>query len=493
MQSTTSTRVNILPVLDIGPPPGASGPRGGDFGAPFDSHLHAAPRDDSLPDAQKESPLQDDPAAESAPRSDRSPASREHAEPPTDSAAAASPEAGADDVPEDSAAAPANEAGTEKNPPASDATPVAQSLAALAAVVVPAPLPGEPATADGGTPADAPMVEPAVDAGQAPHPAAIELAPALPVSGAASQALPPEPLPAASDVAEDALAGTSTATEGLATAGAAEPEATGFPHEQDSPGAGDKSADKFAGENSDPFAAGQTSDSTARHLSDPAAATAVAAVLDDSRAGTALERTAAPPVAAAELNPAPSDAARVMPAAAPSPDAAGGLAPRSRLPAAVLAPEPSAGQPAVQIDSARLLQRVARAFHAAQQRDGEMQLRLSPPELGSLRLQVQVGGGALTARLEAETSAARTAILDNLPALRERLLEQGVRIERFEVDLMQRHSGGAGGMPDRPRDHDRSLPQLPPATTNARPTAAPQPARAVQPRVAGPGRLNVIV
>src|SRR5207249_9679698 len=93
------------------------------------------------------------------------------------------------------------------------------------------------------------------------------------------------------------------------------------------------------------------------------------------------------------------------------------------------------------------LARVARAFTAAQDRDGEIRLRLSPPELGSLRLQVQVHDGAVVARVETENSAAKTALLDNLPALRERLAEQGLRIDRFDVDLMQRQPGG---MPDRP-------------------------------------------
>ena len=86
---------------------------------------------------------------------------------------------------------------------------------------------------------------------------------------------------------------------------------------------------------------------------------------------------------------------------------------------------------------------MARAFTAAQQRDGEIRLRLSPPELGSLRLEVRIQDGALIARLQTETDAARTAIMDNLPALRDRLSEQGVRIERFDVDLMQRQPGGA--------------------------------------------------
>jgi flagellar hook-length control protein FliK len=113
----------------------------------------------------------------------------------------------------------------------------------------------------------------------------------------------------------------------------------------------------------------------------------------------------------------------------------------------------STRSPAIEIDSARLLGRVARAFVAAQERDSEVRLRLSPPELGSLLLEVHVQDGVLIAQLQTETEAARTAIVDNLAVLRDRLNEQGLRIERFEVDLMQRQPGG---MPDHTggRRHD---------------------------------------
>ncbi|HUE71345.1 MAG TPA: flagellar hook-length control protein FliK [Pirellulaceae bacterium] len=98
----------------------------------------------------------------------------------------------------------------------------------------------------------------------------------------------------------------------------------------------------------------------------------------------------------------------------------------------------------VEIDSPRLLHRVARAFHIAQQRGGELTLRLSPPELGSLRLELRVQDGVMTAKLEAETQVARAALIEQLPTLRERLGEQGIRIERFDVDLMQQRGQEPG-------------------------------------------------
>jgi flagellar hook-length control protein FliK len=93
------------------------------------------------------------------------------------------------------------------------------------------------------------------------------------------------------------------------------------------------------------------------------------------------------------------------------------------------------------IDPARFLQRVARAFQVAHHREGEVRLRLHPPELGAIKVELQVQDGTLTARVQTETSEARTVLLDNLPALRERLAEQGIKIEKFDVDLFDQSGG----------------------------------------------------
>jgi flagellar hook-length control protein FliK len=106
-----------------------------------------------------------------------------------------------------------------------------------------------------------------------------------------------------------------------------------------------------------------------------------------------------------------------------------------------------------QIDRPRFVQRVEGALRAAQQRDGRVQVRLAPPELGSLRIELAVQNGVMTAKLEAETPAARNALLDNLPALRERLAEQNIRVEKFDVDIRRDSQSGGGGNSG---SHDRS-------------------------------------
>jgi flagellar hook-length control protein FliK len=104
------------------------------------------------------------------------------------------------------------------------------------------------------------------------------------------------------------------------------------------------------------------------------------------------------------------------------------------------------------VDASRFVGRVAKAIQTASERGGSLNLRLSPPELGSLRLQLTVDNGVMSATLEADNSVARQVLLDHLPALRDRLAEQNIRIERFDVDV--RHDG-SGGQPDaRASQHD---------------------------------------
>jgi flagellar hook-length control protein FliK len=118
-------------------------------------------------------------------------------------------------------------------------------------------------------------------------------------------------------------------------------------------------------------------------------------------------------------------------------------------------------------DQSRLVERVARAMQAAPERGNTLRLRLRPPELGTLQVEVRVEKGVLTARLEAETSAARHVLLENLPQLRERLIEQGVRLEQFEVNVSSRHQGESQQQSDKSpspprapqRHHEETLPE----------------------------------
>jgi flagellar hook-length control protein FliK len=118
--------------------------------------------------------------------------------------------------------------------------------------------------------------------------------------------------------------------------------------------------------------------------------------------------------------------------------------------AAAAAGEKTSG--ADQSERVRFVQRVARAFQSIGDREGTIRLRLHPPELGSLELKITVRNGLLAARMEAETSTARALLLDNLPALRERLAGHDIKVDRFDVELMDR------SLNDSPRGSDDQAP-----------------------------------
>jgi flagellar hook-length control protein FliK len=130
-----------------------------------------------------------------------------------------------------------------------------------------------------------------------------------------------------------------------------------------------------------------------------------------------------------------------------------------------------------QVDAARFVSRVAKAFHTAQERGGALQLRLSPPELGALRLELLVQDGVLAAKLETETPAARRVLLDHLPVLRDRLAEQNIRIERFDVDVRQEGGGHSPSSPQHGR-HQQPHHGSPHRHPTRQPVPTPEPAPA---------------
>jgi flagellar hook-length control protein FliK len=151
--------------------------------------------------------------------------------------------------------------------------------------------------------------------------------------------------------------------------------------------------------------------------------------------------------------------------------------------------------PITSADQNRFLQRVARAFAAVQQRGGgPLRLRLSPPELGSLRVEIRVEGGLLSARLEAETAMARALLLDNVTTLQERLADQGIRVQQFDVDLMDRQPGGgpAGGAADE-GDPGRHRSQTTPHAEEETSSTTPREGDSPDLREGEDGHLNVII
>jgi|GEM_PF-2748369 len=64
-----------------------------------------------------------------------------------------------------------------------------------------------------------------------------------------------------------------------------------------------------------------------------------------------------------------------------------------------------------------------------------MVLRLDPPELGKLRVDVQMHDKVLTVQLQAETKVGQEALQHRLTELRSALEQQGIRLDRVEVEF----------------------------------------------------------
>jgi subtilase-type serine protease len=101
------------------------------------------------------------------------------------------------------------------------------------------------------------------------------------------------------------------------------------------------------------------------------------------------------------------------------------------------------------IHSAQVIEQVAYALQATHSSGQNMQLQLSPPDLGSLQISVSVHEGVLSARLEAQNPTTQQILVDNLSQLKNSLTQQGVAFDRIDVRLAGSQTGsGSSGTAD---------------------------------------------
>jgi len=102
---------------------------------------------------------------------------------------------------------------------------------------------------------------------------------------------------------------------------------------------------------------------------------------------------------------------------------------------------------AARADQERMIARIAETITQAEQSGrSTVRLRLYPPELGTVRVEVTSVRGAITARIETSTPEAHGAINSNLTALRSQLEDSGVNVR----DVQVQHRGAAQfGLSDR--------------------------------------------
>jgi flagellar hook-length control protein FliK len=95
-------------------------------------------------------------------------------------------------------------------------------------------------------------------------------------------------------------------------------------------------------------------------------------------------------------------------------------------------------------DGAMNAARLARGLqNAVQQRGGAMTLRLTPPELGTVRIEMQMNSTGVRAQLHTETSNAQSMLHQQLGQLKSVLENQGLSVDRLSVHQLGSQSSSS--------------------------------------------------
>lgn len=83
----------------------------------------------------------------------------------------------------------------------------------------------------------------------------------------------------------------------------------------------------------------------------------------------------------------------------------------------------------------QLVERIVGSVRQSQSTGQQLKIRLSPPELGTLQIEVSLKNGQYTAKLEVQNNQTQKVINDNIAQLREALAKSGVAIDRIDVHI----------------------------------------------------------
>ncbi|MEX1229014.1 MAG: flagellar hook-length control protein FliK [Planctomycetaceae bacterium] len=114
------------------------------------------------------------------------------------------------------------------------------------------------------------------------------------------------------------------------------------------------------------------------------------------------------------------------------------------------------------LNPAHQLDRLASLVQQSERTDRTISVRLHPPELGALLIDVTERDGVMSARFEVQTQAAQKILGDSLPKLHDLLSQLGATVERIDVQLVtaesnQDRSGYDDPEQQRHRDHREQL------------------------------------
>jgi len=106
--------------------------------------------------------------------------------------------------------------------------------------------------------------------------------------------------------------------------------------------------------------------------------------------------------------------------------------------------------------AARFADQIAQAIESARGQDDRLRVRLHPPALGALQIEVRMHAGELSARLDVQSPEAHRAIVETLPQLRESLGHAGAVVDRIDVRLVETHGNEPGGDSSQRRHEESS-------------------------------------
>jgi len=104
--------------------------------------------------------------------------------------------------------------------------------------------------------------------------------------------------------------------------------------------------------------------------------------------------------------------------------------------------------------ASEFVDRLSETIRLSQQQNRPLRLRLHPPELGTLQVEVVSRNGNLSIRLQVENSVAHRAILDSLALLQDALGQNGTVVERIDVQQVANLSDGRASESGREGDAD---------------------------------------
>lgn len=105
-------------------------------------------------------------------------------------------------------------------------------------------------------------------------------------------------------------------------------------------------------------------------------------------------------------------------------------------PAATETQGASAAGPVVDVKQVdQLVERIASAVKQSQSTGQQLKIRLSPPELGTLQIEVSLKNGEYSAKLEVQNRHAQKVINDNIAQLKDALTKTGVSLDRIDVHI----------------------------------------------------------